>query len=183
MLNFYNDRKQIFECKIKLEGTDKTLKEAKVRLVFEDGNIQRFYKGTTDVLGNCVVELPPLKELKNTKGNCSLEVRIENIIFEPYRTNYIIEESKISIVEAKVNDKVKLFKPTANKEDIKMVKEMIKAFNKLDSENRKVLYEYIDFKYEPSRKTKAWAKKIFNDLDDVKSKIAMYEVENIFSKK
>jgi len=183
MLRFYNDRKQTFECKIKLQGSKTALKEAKVRMVFEDGNVQRFYKGTTDVLGNCVVELPPLKEMENKTGECVLEVRVDDIIFEPYRTKYVLEESKMHITEAKVDDKVKLIKSTAAKEDVVIVKEMLKGFNKLDSKNKKVLYEYIDLKYKPSSKVRSWAKKVFNDLDDTKTKIVMYEVENIFINK
>lgn len=183
MLKFYDDRKQTFECKIKLEGSDKALKDAKVRLVFEDGNVQRFYRGKTDILGNCIVELPPMKEIKQRKGEVSLEVRVHDVIFEPYRNQYVIGGSKVSIQEAKVDDKIKLLKQGVSKNDKAIVTEMIKGFNKLDAKNKKVLYEYIDLKYEPSEKVMNWASKIFNDMDNMKARISMYQAENIFSKK
>ncbi len=181
MLKFYKDRKQIFECKIKLEGTDKFLKDSKVRLVFEDENVQRFYPGKTDVLGNCVVELPPLKELTSFEGEVVLEVRVEDIVFEPYRNKYHIEQA-MKIDEVRVSDKQKLLQADVDKSDKLLVREMLKGFNRVDKTNKKVLFEYIDLKYEPTDKVKNWAGKIFNDLDNIKAKIVMYEAENVFNK-
>lgn len=183
MLNFYNDRKQTFECKLKLEGTDTDLKKSNIRLVFEDGNVQRFYEGKADVLGNCVFELPPLKEMKNTRGDVVLEVRVNDVVFEPYRNKYNIKGSMKVVGEATVSDKMRLVKVNAPMKDLKLVREMLKGFDRVDDKNKKVLREYINLKYEPGAKVKEWAGKVFNDLDNIKAKIVMYEIEEVFNKK
>jgi len=181
MLNFYNDRKQTFECKIKLEGTEHSLKNSRVRLVFEDGNVQRFYVGTTDILGNCIVNLPPLKEHTNLTGDVVLEVRINDIVFEPYRNKYDIKEM-MKIEEVKIHDKQKLIQEKTNKKDIILIKELLSGFNRVDAKNKKVLIEYITLKYKPSQKIKNWAKHIFRDLNDTKAKVVMYELEMLYNK-
>jgi len=181
MLKFYNDRKQTFECKVKIEGAKS--KEAQTRLVFEDGNTQRFYKGKTDVLGNCVIELPSLDEIKHKRGKVVLEVRINDVVFEPYRNDYKIQNAKVQVVEAKVSDKKKLLKNNVKTDDLKLINELFKSFGKLDIKHKKVLYEYVKFGYEPSEKVKVWANKIFNDIESDKARIAMYEVEKVLTKK
>ena len=70
-----------------------------------------------------------------------------------------------------------------DKDDLKIVEEMLAVFDRVDKVNKRVLEEYIDFKYKPSPNVMSWAEKIFNDIDDIKAKIVMYEVEHILAKK
>ena len=179
MLRFHSDRKQIFECKIKVEGAN--LKEASARLVLQDENVNRTYDGKIDVLGKCQVALPPLDNFRNSKGKATVEVRVKDIIFERYRDEYLIEESQVVVNEVKVIGRTKqsLYNKKISAPDKRMVKQLLEKFNRLPKKHKRTLKEYVDFDYKPSRKVQFWAKKRFNDLDSIQAKMVMYEVENI----
>lgn len=199
MLKFHSDKKQVFECKIKIEGAK--LKETNVRLVLQDGNVNRIYEGKLDVLGNCAVHLPPLDNFSNSQGKATLEVRVNDIVFEPYRSDFNITKTQVVVNEVLVKDaevkevkpkvktkstikpKVKEEKSTRKKNismtDKKMVKEMLVRFNKIPKKYKKALKEHIEFDYKPSVKVRNWAKERFNDLNALHIKVVMYQVENI----
>jgi len=179
MLRFHSDRKQVLECKIKIEGAE--LKDATARLVLQDEDVNRVFEGTIDVLGNCKIQLPPMDNFKNPKGKASMEVKVKDVVFEPLREEYLIEKRQVLVNEVKVVEKSKqqLFTENISIPDKKMVKNLIEKFNKLPKKHKKTLKEYVEFDYKPSAKVKAWAKKRFHDLDTIQAKMVMYQVENI----
>ena len=55
----YTDKKEVFECKIFLEGA--SLNKASSRIVVETDSFNLMFEGTIDKDGNCKV---PIKKLK-----------------------------------------------------------------------------------------------------------------------
>jgi len=189
MLRFHSDRKQIFECKIKIEGAD--AKDSTARLVLQDGDTNRIYEGKVDVLGNCKIDIPALDGFKNSKGKATLEVRVNDVVFEPYKNDYLIVERQVRVDEVKVVEKPtiirskklakkqKLYSEEISMTDKEMINELLSKFNKLSKNHKRTLREYVELNYEPSKKVRSWAEKKFNNLDSIQAKMVMFEVEKI----
>lgn len=179
MLRFHSDRKQVLECKVKVEGAD--LRDATARLVLQDEDVNRVFEGKIDVLGNCKIQLPPMDDFKNSTGKASMEVKVKDVIFEPLREEYVISKRQVRVEQVNIVDKSKqqLFTEKTSIPDKKMIKNLIEKFNKLPKQHKKALKEHVEFDYEPSAKVRAWARKRFHDLDTIQAKMVMYQVENI----
>ena len=80
----YTDKKEIFECKITLEGA--SLKDAVSRIVVNTPDLKLMFEGTIDKDGNCQVPIKKLKGLldENSKGKIKLEVIAEGTLIEPW---------------------------------------------------------------------------------------------------
>jgi len=195
MLELYKDKKQILECKIKVESKDVKLKDIVATLILSEGNNQFTFDGSVNALGICKIEIPPMNRFNLTEGKATIQVRISDAILEPYKAEYRVNKQMVDVSEVVVVDEEnareqekeikpsKMFLDSCMPEDKKMVNEMLKKFNALSVKHKKTLREYVDYNYESSKKTKTWATKIFKDINSVQAKMIMYEIENIFIKK
>ena len=102
MLKLHRDKSQTFECKIKIEGAK--LDNATTRLVLSGTQMDYIFKGKVDSMGNCFVEIPPLKKLENVEGTATLEVMVDGGYFKPLQTEYKLVSREVSVTEVKVND-------------------------------------------------------------------------------
>ena len=95
----YTDKKEIFECKITLEGA--SLKDATSRIVVNTSNLNLMFEGTIDNQGNCKIPIRKLRGLlgENDKGKMKLEVIAEDTYFEPWNSDFIVDTSKKINVE------------------------------------------------------------------------------------
>lgn len=182
MLKFYSDRKQTFECKINIKGSKQTPKNTNVKLVFEDAGIQRFYEGKMDVVGNCSIEIPPLKDHKKLNGKCILEVRVDDVIFVPYESKFSIEKSMVDVKGIHVNDKITESKGSS-KSDVsksikKVMKESLETFKRMDTTHKLTLLKYIKEQYTPKPKVKRFVMEHTNNSKHLNSKILMFMFEN-----
>ena len=64
----YTDKKEVFECKLHLEGA--SLNESTARILVETDDISFLFNGKIDKKGNCRVPIKRFKGLldENTKG-------------------------------------------------------------------------------------------------------------------
>ena len=101
----YTDKKEVFECKLHLEGA--SLSDSSARIVVESNNISFLFPGKIDKDGNCKVPIKKLKGLldENSKGKMKLEVIAEGTLIEPWDSDFIIETSKKIKVEVKEQKK------------------------------------------------------------------------------
>ena len=101
----YTDKKEVFECKLHLEGA--SLSESSARIVVESNNISFLFPGKIDKDGNCKVPIKKLKGLldENSKGKIKLEVIAEGTLIEPWDSDFIIETSKKIKIEVKEQKK------------------------------------------------------------------------------
>ena len=201
MLKLYTDRKQTFECKINIEGAQ--LSNAKARLMLSGVVMDYAFPGRVDAMGNCNVELPPLKMIENKEGTATLEVMVDGGYFEPLKIDYKLLSRKVTVENITVKDrsfgvkvhaeevkksiikeepkKVKssIFLESCSDDDIKIVKETLEGFKKLPKKHQRVLREQVQFQYKPSKKVLSWAKGVFKNINSGMAKTVMYEVENI----
>ena len=101
----YTDKKEIFECKITLEGA--SLKDATSRIVVNTPDLKLMFEGTIDNNGNCKIPIRKLRGLlgENDKGTMKLEVIAEDTYFLPWESDFIVNTSKKIKVEVKGQEK------------------------------------------------------------------------------
>ena len=110
----YTDKKEIFECKITLEGA--SLKDAVSRIVVNTPDLKLMFEGTIDKDGNCKVPIKKLRGLVNedTKGTMKLEVIAEDTYFNPWESDFEVDTAKKIKVEVKGQGETK---PKTNHSD------------------------------------------------------------------
>lgn len=115
----YLDRPETFECEIQVKNA--SLKNSMARLVVEsrDG-INFIFNGKIEG-EKCIVPIRRLKGLldENSNGNMHLEVIVEDTYFQPWKSDFTVEEH--TSVKVKMNESksmtnkpivnVKVFKP------------------------------------------------------------------------
>jgi len=111
----YTDKPNKFNCDIQIEGT--SLAKSKVRLVIETNDVSYMFKGWIENNGVCQVNIPKTKTFlpEGSKGLMRLEVIADDLFFEPWSSEFLIETDK------KINVKVKDEKP----KEVKKIKEDI----------------------------------------------------------
>jgi hypothetical protein len=117
----YTDKKEIFECKITLEGA--SLTQATSRMVVETQDLKLLFEGTIDKDGNCKVPIKKLRGLVNedTNGTMKLEVIAEDTYFIPWESDFEVDTAKKIKVEVKQQSKpvVKSSKPKMVVKEVK----------------------------------------------------------------
>ena len=125
----YTDKKEVFECKIHLEGA--SLTKANSRIIVETQDLKLMFEGTIDKEGNCKVPIKKLRNLldEDDKGTMKLEIIAEDTYFNPWESEFEVGTSKKIKVEVKQQDKsfVKNSKPQM------VVKEVKHSFNEVDN--------------------------------------------------
>ncbi|MEO6301841.1 MAG: hypothetical protein ABIP51_01595 [Bacteroidia bacterium] len=122
---FYKDKPSLFEFKINVEGAE--LDNTFSRVILENNNRKYLFEGTIKD-GVCSIEIPALKEFKETKTSKLLvEVVADSTYFAPYTSEYEVKESKKVVVEM-IERKPKQSKPTVIVEAI--IKEELKPLAK-----------------------------------------------------
>ena len=111
MYKLYTDKQENFECKLKLEGA--SLKEAFARLILESEDMNLVFKGTIDSNGKCNVSIKKLRGIldESTKGEMKLEVVAEDVYFQPWQSEFIIETAKKLSVEVISHQTETILKP------------------------------------------------------------------------
>ena len=106
--NLYTDKKEVFECKLHLEGA--SLSDSSARIVVESNNISFLFPGKIDKDGNCKVPIKKLKGLldENSKGKMKLEVIAEDMYFLPWESDFIVNTEKKVTVEVKSQNNTSL---------------------------------------------------------------------------
>ena len=138
----YTDKKEIFECKITLEGA--SLKDATSRIVVNTPDLKLMFEGTIDKDGNCKVPIKKLRGLlgEETNGTMKLEVIAEDTYFLPWESDFEVDTAKKIKVEVKQQSKplVKSSKPKM------VVKEVKHPFNPVDKVVNKLYKSGINVK-------------------------------------
>lgn len=102
MLKLYKTKNQLFECKIKIEGADKSTAKPRLILYPKGDSRNIFFEGTVEN-GTCKINIFPNINYSST-GKAVLEVIVENsIIFQPWSSEYEIITEQVKIEEAHVS--------------------------------------------------------------------------------
>ena len=99
MYKLYTDKQENFECKLQLEGA--SLKKAFARIILESDDMSLVFKGTIDSKGTCSIPIKKMNGLldESTKGEMKLEVVAEDVYFQPWQSEFIVETAKKLSVE------------------------------------------------------------------------------------
>ena len=151
MLKLFKDRKQTFECKIKIENAQ--LSNARARLMLSGPFMDYAFVGKVDAMGNCLVEIPPLRMLEHNDGSAILEVMVDGGYFEPLKTE-------------------------CDDGDVQIIKGILEGYNKLTKEDKSIFKEHIESNYKPSKKARGWAEKVFKNPKSTVASMVMYKIDN-----
>jgi len=109
----YLDRPETFECEIQVKNA--SLKNSMARLVVESVDGVNFVFNGKIEGEKCIVPIRRLKGLldENSKGNMHLEVIVEDTYFQPWKSDFIVEEH--TSVKVKMNESKQITnKPIVN---------------------------------------------------------------------
>lgn len=103
----YTDKQNKFSCNIQVDGT--SLSNSKVRLVIESDEMTYLFNGIIYENGVCEVNVPKTKNFlsENKKGNMRLEVIADDVFFEPWVSDFVVETNKKVAVVVQEQEEVK----------------------------------------------------------------------------
>jgi len=176
-VTFYRDSSDTFRCEVSIKGS--SVNESRVRLVLEFDNGKTYlFKGNIDGDGICEIQVPKLQEENSAGGTAVLEVIAENAFFEPWRGNFNISSRKsvqVERVQVQTNDAKVLVTNVGSKpknKDEQLVKSILESFNPKETKTKKLLDDY-----EPTKRVKVWASKVFENLNTPEAQYTMLVVE------
>ena len=129
MITLYIDREQLFECKVKVEGTDFNKVVSRLIISPTGSSKHLFIEGVVEG-GICKIKIPPITEISKN-GNISLEVIVDNNnIFKPWNSTYeLTAEKKITVENIEINKKNNLLVSVSGIKEVgkkKVIKENLK---------------------------------------------------------
>jgi len=177
MLKFHKNKSQTFKCRIEIQGADNPKITPRLILSPGSGNVNLFFEGKYDNK-QCEIVISPTANISN-KGNVILEIIANDTVFRPWKSTYeIVSEQmvveNVELVDTKNNISVKLVETV--KEDID--DKYVNFIKRIPDKKRKKFLEYIKNSYKPKKQLLEWSQKEFNDVDSLKSKIAMFYKQN-----
>ena len=141
----YTDKINKFSCTIQVDGA--SLSKSKVRLVIESEDMNYMFNGQIYDTGVCEVKIPKTKSFltEGKKGVMYLEVIADDVYFEPWVSDFVIEqEKKVNVViNEQFETKPKINVLVKEQEIVKTVSEPLKQSQKPVSQ--KVMFSRSDF--------------------------------------
>lgn len=104
----YTDKNENFECEVSVKNA--SLKGARARLVVESQEGPNLVFNGKIENGKCIVPISRLKGFleENSRGNIYLEMIVEDTYFQPWKSDFIVEEHtsvKVTVNESKISNK------------------------------------------------------------------------------
>lgn len=85
-ITIHKNKGEIFKCQFKIDGAE--IKDTVVRLCLEfDNNKNMFFYGNLSENGECIIEIPELRELKEKEGKLTVEAIADSVYFKLYEAN------------------------------------------------------------------------------------------------
>lgn len=103
----FTDKVNKFQCTLQVEGTSLTKSQA--RVILETNDISYLFKGKINTDGVCEFELPKLKGIlgEGSVGMVKLEVIADDVHFEPWASDFIVEANKKVTVTLQEQEEVR----------------------------------------------------------------------------
>jgi hypothetical protein len=108
MYKLYLDKPEEFICEVQIKNA--SLNNSKARLIIESDDLNLVFHGHIEN-GRCIIPIRRLQGLlgENTQGKMKLELIVENTYFEPWTSDFIVEEH--TSVKVMVNEQKSSYKP------------------------------------------------------------------------
>lgn len=146
MFKLYTDKNNTFKCKVAIEGANE--KSAIARLVIEGESHNLMFDGKIKE-GVCEVQIGKFKNFDNfkSKGQVKLEVIADDTYFTPWKSEYILEQSRVVTVEM-IEDEETSSKPLVEVTEVSYIEDTPKVDSVSHGEKvfRKLVRESIDVK-------------------------------------
>ena len=85
ILTIQKNKGEVFKCQFTVEGA--SIEDAVVRLCLEfEDNKNMFFYGSLSPSGECLVEIPKLKEVEARKGILTVEAIVDSVYFKLYES-------------------------------------------------------------------------------------------------
>lgn len=131
----FTDKINKFQCNLQVEGT--SLVKSQARVILETNEMNYLFKGKIYDDGLCEFELPKLKGLlhEGSIGMLKLEVIADDVHFEPWASDFVVEADKkvmVTIQEQETRkptislNTITLTEASKTPERKEVVKEMVK---------------------------------------------------------
>lgn len=163
------NKPETFNCQFKIDGAESA--DAIVRLCLEfDDNRNMFFYGELKEDGNCEINIPSLKDIKQNEGKLTIEVIADSTYFKVHEANVELKNSvevKMATVNgfAKASPKIQVeqvsLKPKQKKE---FLQEEAKPTDNVVKGKKQPLQEEIDNPYVAKSKNSSFKLKSFNDF-------------------
>lgn len=115
-LTIFKNKDEVFKCQLNIEGSNED--DAVVRLCLEfDNNKNLFFYGNLQEDGECIINIPKLKEFDSKQGKLFIEAIADSTYFKLYESEFELKNSveikieKPHIVKEHQALNVKLTKP------------------------------------------------------------------------
>ena len=120
----FTDKINKFQCELQVEGT--SLVKSQARVILETPDLTYLFRGKIQDNGVCEFELPKLKGILNegSIGMVRLEVIADDVHFEPWASDFIVEANKKVTVTLQEQQEVK--KPSISMAQITLTEATVK---------------------------------------------------------
>ena len=172
MFKLYTDKNNTFKCKVAIEGANE--KTAVARLVIEGESHNLMFDGKIKE-GICEVPIGKFKNFDNfkSKGQVKLEVIADDTYFTPWKSEYILEQSRVVTVEM-IEDEETSLKPLVEVTDVSYIDDS----PKVDTVNHgEIIYKQLVKEGVNTTKYKSFDFLIKNDIK-AKRVVKKYISEN-----
>ena len=187
MIEFYKNKKQNFECSVKITGTNPDSAKARLILVSDDYSKRIFVEGKIKD-HKCLIEIYPNINIK-PRGKAMLEVIVdESVIFAPWESAYELLSEEIHVEsthvskssssgvtvklldDAKIAHKPVVVKPSVKLDPViekKIVEKKVDNSINMDTLYKALLENMNDDKKKPLKEQIIWeVNKIINNSSD-----------------
>jgi hypothetical protein len=176
MFKLYTDKNNTFKCKVAIEGANENT--AVARLVIEGESHNLMFDGKIKE-GICEVNIGKFKNFDNfkSKGQVKLEVIADDTYFTPWKSEYILEQSRVVTVE--MVEEETSSKPLVEVTDVSYINDVPKVDSTNHGEN---IYKQLVKEGVNTTKHKSFDSLIKNDIK-AKRVVKKYISENKISGK
>jgi len=147
MFKLYTDKNNTFKCKVAIEGANE--KSSIARLVIEGESHNLMFDGTIKE-GVCEINIGKFKNFDNfkSKGQVKLEVIADDTYFTPWKSEYVLEQSRVVTVEMIQEEEETSSKPLVEVTEVSYIEDTPKvdSVDHGDKVFRKLVKENVDFK-------------------------------------
>ncbi len=179
MLKFHKNKSQTFKCRVEIQGTDNPKITPRLILSPNNSNMNLFFEGKYDNK-QCEIIISTTANIPN-KGSVILEIIANDTVFKPWKSTYEIVSDEIvveniELVDSKNSISVKLVESV--KESKEVDEKYLDYIKKIPDKKKKKFLEYVKNSYKPKKQLLEWSQKEFNDVNSLKSKLAMFYKQN-----
>lgn len=150
----YKNKGETFKCHFNIDGAE--IKDTFVRLCLEfNNNKNMFFYGNLDKNGDCIIEIPKLKEVQEKDGKLAIEAIADSVYFKLYEANVELKNSVEVSITSPLPTKEST-QPAIQLSDISQLKKSIKENKEQPKKNWPRSIKDFEIKSEENNPKDEW---------------------------